>query len=105
MAREIIFRQPGDFAAIHAAEAALAEAGFSIGSMQKGSPRGLLLGDISIAKWRNLSHQERRELHGEMFGDRNGPVTVIVSANAPADVLAAFEYVRGAALQRETVDA
>ena len=90
----IVFEQTGDFAATRAAEAALARAGFSVGPMQRGSPRGLLLGSWAIAKWRNLSHRERIELHGEMHGGRFGPVIILPSTAADDDMLGAFGLVR-----------
>ena len=104
MVAPIIFDRPGDFASRDAATAALTAAGFSIGSNQRGAPTGLLLGDVSIAKWRNLSHQERRDLDGELFASREGPATVIMSAAARPEVVAAFDRVRAAA-QQEPADA
>lgn len=79
-----------DFAAVDAAERACRDAGFSIGSMQRGSPRGLLLGSACIGKWRNLSSQERLVLHGLMEGGRTGPVTVTLHDCAPPPAVAAF---------------
>jgi hypothetical protein len=73
------FAQPGTFEAMRAAEAWCAQRGISVGSCERGSPRGLLYGEITIAKWRNLNRRERAELHGEMTGDmRNGPVHVSI---------------------------
>lgn len=75
------FADPGDFEAMRSAEQWCADNGYSVGGMQRGDPRGLLRGDYAIAKWRNLSRQERAELDGQMTGDmRNGPVTVKVRA-------------------------
>jgi len=49
----------------------------SWGSMQGPDPIGLLFGEVSISKWRNLSAQDKAELHGKMTGDmRNGPVVI-----------------------------
>jgi hypothetical protein len=71
------FDQQGDFAACDAAESWLREGGYSVGSCERGSPRGIMRGDVPIAKWRNLSPRERKTLDGIMRGDmRNGPVTV-----------------------------
>lgn len=79
------FKQAGDFEALYAAQAWCAERGISVGSGQNGSPRGLLYGEFSIAKWRNLNQQERAELHGLMTGDaRNGPVQVSICEAAEA---------------------
>jgi hypothetical protein len=73
------FANTGDFAAMYAAEDWCKQNGYSVGSSQRGSPRGLLRGDWLIAKWRNLTAAERRQLDGQMTGDmRNGPVTVRV---------------------------
>lgn len=73
------FADPGDFAAMRAAEQWCADNGYSVGCMQGYSPRGLLRGDWSISKWRNLTKQQRAELDGQMTGDmRGGPVTVKV---------------------------
>lgn len=72
-----IFTDPGDWAALRAAEAWMASAGFSIGSMQAAEPMGVLRGDYLIAKWRNLSAAERAGLDGVLEGSkRHGPVTV-----------------------------
>ena len=72
-----IFDQTGTFQAAYAAEDWCRANGYSIGSAERGSPRGLLKGDYVIAKWRNLSKAERAALHGTMEGDmRNGPVVI-----------------------------
>ena len=65
-----------DFAAVDAAEKWIRENGYSVGSMQRGAPRGILKGDFDIAKWRNLNTKERAELDGLMEGGRGGPVTI-----------------------------
>lgn len=66
-----------DFEAVGKAEDWCRERGLSVGSAERGSPRGILLGDVTIAKWRNLTATERAQLHGQMSGDmRNGPVHV-----------------------------
>jgi hypothetical protein len=45
--------------------------------MERGQPRKLLRGYWHIAKWRDLSGPEHRELDGAMIGDmRHGPVVV-----------------------------
>lgn len=67
----------GAFSAARAACEWCEKRGISVGSMQQGSPRGLLFGDFIVAKWRNLSASERACLHGTMTGDmRYGPVVV-----------------------------
>ena len=71
------FEGANTFEACRAAEDWCKKQGLSIGSMERGSPRGLMYGDYIIAKWRNLSWEERRALDGAMVGDmRNGPVCV-----------------------------
>lgn len=73
----IVFDQPGDFEACRAAEKWCVERGISVGDMQGPAPRGLLVGDFWIAKWRNLNAAEKRALDGRMTGDmRRGPVTI-----------------------------
>ncbi|MBR8029238.1 hypothetical protein KDX27_34930 [Burkholderia cenocepacia] len=73
----IVFDRPGDFEACNAAEKWCRDRGISVGEMQGPAPRGLLVGDFWIAKWRNLNAAEKRALNGRMTGDmRHGPVTV-----------------------------
>lgn len=92
-----IFHDLGDdFEACRAATDLLKAAGFSIGSMERGKPRGILFGDFAIAKWRNLSHVEVRQLHGLMEVPpsgrfRTGPVYVTLTNDAPPEARAAFE--------------
>lgn len=73
----IEFRAEGEFAAMYEAQDWCRARGISVGSAERGSPRGLLVGDYLIAKWRNLNAAERTALHGTMEGDmRVGPVRV-----------------------------
>jgi len=73
------FDETGDFAAAHAAEAWCEERGIAVGRMQCQDPRGLMIEDCMIAKWRNLRPHERDTLHGLMTGDmRIGPVVVTI---------------------------
>lgn len=89
-----VFKQEGDFSACDAAERFCKELGLSVGTMQRRDPRGLMFGDIDIEKWRNLSDQERKALHGIMTGYmRDGPVTVTVFDSAPASVKDAMRLV------------
>ena len=77
MSKTIVFDQTGDFAATYAAEEWCKENGYSVGTMQRGDPRGILKGDFDIQKWRNLNAKDRAELDGTLTGDgRNGPVTI-----------------------------
>ena len=91
------FDQTGDFEAVRAAEAALSLAGFSIGACQKGAPRGILFGDVTISKWRNMTRSQQLDLHAQMWGGRQGPVTVMLHADAPGEAVKAFRSVWEAA--------
>lgn len=82
------FWHTGDFEAVRAAEKYLSDRGFSLGRTQRGSPRGILLGDYDIQKWRNLRPREREMLHGHMTGGREGPVLITIFASAPPEVRA-----------------
>lgn len=78
------FNQVGDFKAFDAAVSLLQENGFSVGSMQRDDPIGLMYGDYDISKWRNLNEAERNGLHGQLTGDkRNGPVFVTIFSHSP----------------------
>lgn len=82
---KLTFTEQGTFAAVSAAEAWCRENGISVGSMQRGSPRGLMRGDCAISKWRNLSKSDRKMLDGTMTGDmRNGPVVIEISEQSDA---------------------
>ena len=62
MATVLVFteRHPNNpWVAYCAAEKWCAENGYSIGTMQRGSPTAVFKGDCAIAKWRSLSIQER----------------------------------------------
>lgn len=79
------FDQTGTFAAMHAAEQWCREHGVSYGPSERGSPRGLLVGDYAIAKWRNLTPKERSQCHGTITGDgREGPLVLRLSRAALA---------------------
>lgn len=75
---EITFNQTGDFAAVNAACNWLRDRGYSIGSMCMDMPIGILKGDWSITKWRNLTIKERKQLDGQLVSNdfRNGPVVI-----------------------------
>ncbi len=69
-----------------AAQKALAETGFSLGTIQRDDPRGIMFGDLVIEKWRNLDKQHRVDLHGiyrRMF--RGGPVEINLSRRCPPE--------------------
>lgn len=78
------FNQKGTFQALYAAEAWCREHGISVGQSSATGPTGLLFGKYDwIAKWRNLTQQERAELHGTMDGDfREGPVVINLKDSA-----------------------
>ena len=78
------FNQKGTFQALYAAEAWCREHGISVGQSSATGPTGLLFGKFDwIAKWRNLTPQEREELHGTMDGDfREGPVVINLKDSA-----------------------
>jgi hypothetical protein len=85
------FKQDGDFEANNAAEEFLRVAGFSVGSMQRGDPRGIMFGDYNISKWQNLREIERQSLHGQMLGrGRTGPIMVEIFENAPQEAKQSF---------------
>src|SRR3546814_9995593 len=74
---EIVFDQKGTFKALEAARQWCRDNGVSYGSSCAMSPTGLLRGDYCIAKWRNLTPKERKQLDGTMSGDmRERPVTI-----------------------------
>ena len=75
---EMIFDQTADFAAVNAARNWLQEQGYSYGSMCMDMPIGILKGNWTIAKWRNLTAKERKQLDGQLVSKdfRNGPVVV-----------------------------
>jgi len=75
----IPFAAAGDFNAMRQAEAYLAQHGFSVGPTQGKAPRAIKHGNWKIAKWRNLTAAERRDVDGRMEGDmRSGPVWVTI---------------------------
>ena len=75
---EINFDQTGDFAAVNAARIWLQEHGYSYGSMCMDMPIGILKGSWVIAKWRNLTTKERKQLDGQLVSKdfRDGPVVI-----------------------------
>lgn len=84
IAHQELFAITGDFAATRAAEDWCKAHGISVGTMQRGAPRGLLVGDFDISKWRNMNRREIAALHGQLIGDgRNGPVRVQLFDNCP----------------------
>jgi len=86
------FAQEGDFSAMQEMEHFLRTAGFSIGSNQRGDPRGIMFGlRYDIMKWRNLNARERAALDGIATGNmRDGPITVRIYAHASQKAKRAF---------------
>ena len=80
----IEFSQSGTFQAMYAAKAWCRDNGISVGQSCAIGPTGLLFGQFDwIAKWRNLTPMERKDLHGIMTGDmRDGPVVIILKDDA-----------------------
>ena len=74
---KLTFDEPGTFNALYAAERWCDHNGYSRGSTDRSGVIGLMKGNYDIAKWHNLTKQERRACDGVMTGDfREGPVTV-----------------------------
>lgn len=88
------FKADGLFSPYDAALRHLRARGFSVGKLQSYAPIGLLLGEVEIQKWRNLSRTDRDRLHGEMRTIGNGRMTVDPVAveiyDHCAEALAAF---------------
>ncbi len=87
------FNEVGDFRAYDACRHWLESLGFSVGSMQRDAPTAAMFGNYAVAKWRNLSDDERRETHARITseaGFRSGPVKVTLMACAPDEAIAAF---------------
>lgn len=54
------------FGAMNAAEDWILRKNWSIGPQQRDAPRGIYCGEAYIAKWRNISARDKKELDGEM---------------------------------------
>lgn len=80
----IEFKKEGTFESLYAATAWCKEHGLTVGQSSATGPSGLLFGDYGwIAKWYNLTPQERKDLHGTMSGDfRDGPVIITLNDSA-----------------------
>lgn len=66
------------FSALYKAQVWLRQFGFSAGSMCSNAPTAIKFGDWHIAKWRNLSNSEQRDIDGIMTSAdwRNGSVQI-----------------------------
>lgn len=80
----------GDFVSVRRAEQHLKEHGFSVGTMQRPEPRGILYGNVGIQKWRNLNRSERDALHGLMSGNRSSQVSIEILDTAPLEPVRAL---------------
>lgn len=89
-----VFDGIGDYGGLRAAEAWLKARGFSVGQEQSGHPIGVLLGEVTIGKWRSLSAEDITDLHGRLttptLSYRAGPVTLTMRPDAPSAVIEAF---------------
>lgn len=76
-----------DFSAYNAATEWVRQQGLSCGSMQRGAPTLIYYGDCDVAKFRNISAQERKAAIGKIEGVagrfRGGPVTVTLKQLQP----------------------
>lgn len=80
---KITFNFTGTFQALYQAQEWCSRNGISYGSLCGGMPVGLMRGDVSIAKWRNLTAKERSQCDGTMTGEfREGPVTIEMKGGA-----------------------
>jgi hypothetical protein len=85
LGREILhtetFPPAGTFQAFYAAEKRLKELGYTIGSMCRTEPIGFANADEVryVAKWYNLSQDDKGQLDGVMASDdfREGGVTIV----------------------------
>ena len=72
------FDQKGTFAALSACESWCRDNGISTASLSSPLPTGLMWGDVYIAKWKNLTSNEIKRLHGRFEagegGYREGPI-------------------------------
>jgi hypothetical protein len=76
-----VFEGKKDFEALYAAEQWCRDNGISYGPTCAAGPQALLFGDYSIAKWRNLTAKERKQVHGVIEDSlREGPVTLRIKA-------------------------
>ena len=82
MADQVItFTQDGEFSAYYTATKWLQDHGYSYGSMCMDMPIGILKGSWCIAKWRNLSSEERQQLDGTIScinTFREAPIHVVI---------------------------
>lgn len=85
-----VFAGPTRQAAMAGAVAWLDRRGFSVGGMEGNNPRGVMFGRWLIAKWSQVSLEERRGLHGRIDWTPEGDARVELLPAASADAAAAF---------------
>jgi hypothetical protein len=73
------------FAARFAARKVARDLGFIVASSQRNDPRGLMRADEYdyVAKWRNLTDEERLELHGVILFPGDGSAEIWLSEADP----------------------
>ena len=98
---EMTFDQTADFAAVDAARNWLQEQGYSYGSMCMDMPIGILEGSWTIAKWRNLTAKERKQLDGQLVSKdfRSGPVVVQLKDSATDEEIKSGNRIKQGASQ------
>lgn len=106
MSTTVTFDQKGTFQAKYAADDWLRLRGFSVGPSSVDGPCAIWHGDCVISKWRNLSAQEKREVHAIMEGElREGPVTIRLMPGATDEARAAFALTDAEAQAATTIQA
>ncbi len=71
------------FGPANQAEEWLSDNGYSYGPSCAMHDQGILKGDFTIAKWRNLTKREIQQLDGKLIANRDGPATIILYRNQP----------------------
>ncbi|TDF42481.1 hypothetical protein EYS14_03600 [Alteromonadaceae bacterium M269] len=67
------------FSAKYEAENWLRDNGYSYGSSCVNGPQGVIKGEAYISKWYNLSVEEREEMDGALYADREGPARLVLN--------------------------
>ena len=68
------------FGALYKAEEWLRENGYSVGSMCIGGPQAIVKGDVCVAKWRNLTADEKATVDGILEAGRDQWAVVKIKA-------------------------